>query len=229
MPRARLKHIDAWVFDLDNTLYNGAETYFEHIRLKITEFICNYLDLSSEDAYKIQQQYYVQYGTSMAGLMAEHNMDPTDYLHYVHDVDPGMLKVDPRLHQGLSSLPGRKFIFTNGSRAHAKNVGEHLGIYDLFDGVFAIEDTGYISKPHHSPYQDFITAFDIDPKRAFMAEDSARNLQVPKSIGMSTLLVTSETHGNPAPKESRTARDHDMPDFIDMHTDDLPAWLLALR
>lgn len=220
-----LKHVDAWIFDLDNTLYTGVAGFFEQIRLNITAYISEYLDLSPEDAYKIQQKYYMEYGTSMSGLMAVNNMDPAEYLHFVHDVDPSMLAVDPRLHQGLKDLPGRKFIFTNGSRAHAKNVGEHLGIYDLFDGVFGIEDTDYIPKPQHSPYQDFITAFDIDPTRAFMAEDSARNLQVPKAIGMSTLLVTPDMN----PKDTHTHDAHSLPDFVDMHTSDLPAWLLALR
>lgn len=223
-----LDHIDAWVFDLDNTLYSGDARFFAQIDKKMTAFISDFLDMPPTEARVLQKQYLVEYGTSLSGLMAVHDMDPAAFLHHVHDIDLGMLTPDPSLRQGIEALPGRKFIFTNGSRLHAKNVGEHLGLYDLFDGVFAIEDTDYVPKPKQAPYDQFISAFDINPARAFMAEDSVRNLEVPKSMGMSTLLITSDIDWSHEPKASRPHDGTNVPDFVDMHTSDLPAWLLAL-
>lgn len=188
-----------------------------------------YLQLPPAEARVLQKQYLVEYGTTLSGLMAVHNMDPEAYLDYVHDIDLNSLIPDPKLYEALKALPGQKFIFTNGSRAHAKNVGEHLNIYGLFDGVFAIEDIGYVPKPKRAPYEQFVKAFDIDPSLAFMAEDSVRNLEVPKAMGMATLLITSDKNWEHEPKASRPHDGKDVPGHVDMHTNDLPAWLLALR
>lgn len=184
---------------------------FSQIVDNITQYISRYLALHPTDARILQKQYLAEYGTSLSGLMAVHGMDPADFLDYVHDVDLDMLKPDPRLYAGLEALPGKKYMFTNGSRGHAKNIGEHLGIYKLFDGVFGIEDVNYTPKPKRSAYEIFIKEFGIDPKRALMAEDTARNLEVPKQMGMTTLYI--------APDGT------ELPDYVDMQTYDLPAWL----
>ena len=228
MEQPDLSHIDSWIFDLDNTLYSGDVNFFAQIDKKMTAFMSQYLSLPPAEARIIQKEYLVEYGTTLSGLMAVHNMDPSEYLHYVHDIDLGVLTPDPRLYTALSSLPGRKFIFTNGSRQHAKNVGEHLGIYDLFDGVFAIEDIDYIPKPKKSAYVQFINAFNVDPISAIMVEDSVRNLEAPKAMGMSTLLITSQKDWSHEPKASRPHDGINVPDHVDMHTNDLPNWLLAL-
>jgi len=206
--------IDTWIFDLDNTLYRADDAFFSQIVGNITKYISRYLALQPTEARILQKQYLAEYGTSLSGLMAVHGMDPADFLNYVHDVDLAMLKPDPRLYAGLAALPGKKYMFTNGSRGHAKNIGEHLGIYKLFDGMFAIEDVDYIPKPKRSAYEKFIAEFDIDPKRALMVEDTPHNLKVPKDMGMTTLLI--------APDGA------DIPEYIDMQTYDLPAWLQAL-
>lgn len=206
-----LSHINAWIFDLDNTLYRGDDAFFSQIVDKITQYISRYLALHPTEARILQKQYLAQYGTSLSGLMAVNGMDPVDFLDYVHDVDLDMLKPDPRLYKGLDALPGKKYIFTNGSRGHAKNIGEHLGIYKLFDGVFAVEDMDYTPKPKRSAYEKFVKTFDIDPARALMAEDTVHNLKVPKDMGIATLYI--------APDGS------ELPNYVDMQTYDLPAWL----
>ncbi|MCF6274472.1 MAG: pyrimidine 5'-nucleotidase [Robiginitomaculum sp.] len=206
-----LAHIDTWVFDLDNTLYRGDDAFFVQIVDKITQYISRYLALQPTEARILQKQYLAEYGTSLSGLMAVNGMDPAEFLDYVHDVDLDLLKPDPRLYSGLYALPGKKYIFTNGSRGHAKNIGEHWGIYKLFDGVFAVEDMDYTPKPKRSAYEKFIKTFDIDPARALMAEDTVQNLKVPKDMGMATLYI--------APNGS------ELPDYVDMQTYDLPAWL----
>ena len=206
-----LSHINAWIFDLDNTLYRADNQVFAQIIDNITKYISRYLALHPTEAFILQKQYLAEYGTSLSGLMAVHGMDPADFLNYVHDVDLEMLKPDPLLYAGLDALPGKKYMFTNGSRGHAKNIGEHLGIYKLFDGVFAVEDVDYTPKPKRSAYEKFIKTFDIDPAGALMAEDSVHNLKVPKDMGMATLYI--------APDGS------ELPDYVDMQTYDLPAWL----
>ena len=207
-------HVENWVFDLDNTLYRAHGEFFTQIVDNITKYISRYLAMHLTEARILQKQYLREYGTSLSGMMAVHGMDPADFLDYVHDVDLASLKPNPELYKGLERLPGRKFIYTNGSRGHAKNIAGHLGIWDLFDGVFAIEDGDYIAKPKPQPYAKFIKEFDINPHTALMAEDSPLNLEVPRALGMQTLLV--------APPQMGT------PEYVDYQTNDLPKWLLDL-
>lgn len=222
---SNLPPIENWIFDLDNTLYNGDAKFFSQIDKKMTSFISNFLSLPPQEARALQKQYLVQHGTTLSGLMAEHNMEPEEFLHHVHDIDLSLLPLDPHLPDAIRALSGRKFIFTNGSRLHAKNVSEHLGIDGLFDGVYAIEDADYIPKPQAAPYHDFIKTFDIDPSKAFMAEDSVRNLEVPKQMGMATLLITSPLDWSHEPKAARPHDGKNIPNHVDMHTNDLSSWL----
>lgn len=224
---SQLSHVDNWIFDLDNTLYRGDVEFFSQIDRKMTEFISRYLALQHTEARILQKEYLAEYGTSLSGLMAVHGMDPADFLDFVHDVDLQMLKPNVHLRSAIKALPGRKFIFTNGSRGHAKNVGEHLDLYDLFDGVFAIEDADYVPKPKRSPYIKFCDVFDVDPARSVLFEDSVRNLEVPKHMGMSTVLVTSDADWSHEPEITRPAGTTTKADWVDHITDDLASWLHA--
>lgn len=218
-------HIANWIFDLDNTLYRADVAFFSQIDKKMTAFISRYLALQPIEARHVQKQYLIEYGTSLSGLMAVHGMDPAEFLDYVHDVDLDILNPDPEMRKAIQNLPGRKFIFTNGSRGHAKNVGEHLKLYDLFDGVFAIEDTDYVPKPKPAPYIKFCDVFDIDPEKAIMFEDSVRNLEVPKHMGMATVLVSSTMDEIGDPKVNSPDGKSETADWIDIVTDDLADWL----
>ena len=224
-----LGHVEDWIFDLDNTLYRADVEFFSQIDRKMTEYISRYLALEPVKARHVQKDYLAEYGTSLSGLMAVNGMDPAPFLDYVHDVDLSMLAPDPDLRARIAALPGRKFIFTNGSRGHAKNVGEHLGLYDLFDGVFAIEDVDYVPKPKRAPYETFCTYFDVEPTRAVMFEDSVRNLEIPKAMGMATVLVTSDADWSHEPEVTRPATGETVrADWIDAVTDDLPGWLATV-
>ena len=224
--RSDLAYVTAWIFDLDNTLYRADADFFGQIDRKMTDYIARYLALEPVEARQLQKRYLAEYGTSLSGLMAVDGMDPAPFLDFVHDVELHMLDPDPALRARIDALPGRKFIFTNGSRAHARNVGEHLGLYDLFDGVFAIEDVDYVPKPRPEPYRDFCAHFGVDPARAVMFEDSARNLEVPKRLGMATVLVASDTNWSEEPELTRPAGAHTaFPAWIDAVTDDLAGWL----
>lgn len=220
-----LSHIRNWIFDLDNTLYRADVNFFSQIDRKMTEYIGRYLSLQPSEARQIQKEYLAEYGTSLSGLMAVHGMDPAEFLHYVHDVDLSLLQPNPELKANIERLPGRKFIFTNGSKTHAKNVASHLGIFDLFDGSFGIEDADYVPKPKRSPYIKFCDVFNITPEDAIFFEDNLRNLEVPKHMGMTTVLVTSDADWSHEPDASRPASANVNASFVDFTTHDLSTWL----
>lgn len=220
-----LSHIQNWIFDLDNTLYRADAEFFSQIDKKITSFISRYLALQPDKARLVQKDFLAEYGTSLSGMMAIHGMDPAAFLDYVHDVELHMLDPDPDLRKYIKALPGRKFIFTNGSKGHAKNVASHLNLFDLFDGSFGIEDVDYVPKPKRSPYIKFCDVFDIDPNTAIFFEDSVRNLEVPKHMGMTTVLVTSDEDWGDEPEITRPAGSTTKADWVDYITNDLTAWL----
>lgn len=225
-PRSDLSYIDSWIFDLDNTLYPADVEFFSQIVDKIEKYVALYLSLEPEAALHLQKEYLTEYGTTLSGMMAVHGMDPAPFLDYVHDVDLKFLKPNPDLRANIKSLPGQKYIFTNGSKGHAKNVASYLKLFDLFDGHFGVEDTGYIPKPKAHAYDMFLGVFpDIDPKKAIFFEDNLRNLKVPKDLGMTTVLVVSDADWSDEPEAARPAAGAGDADFVDYVTNDLAAWL----
>ncbi len=189
---ARFATVDAWVFDLDNTLYPRATNLFMQVDKRIREYVARLLKIGPDEAHDVQKDYYRRYGTTLRGLMEEHGIAPDDFLEYVHDIDHSVVMPDPRLARAIEALPGRKFILTNGSRAHAEKVAERLGIPDHFEEIFDIVSSALLPKPNRETYDRFLAATGIAPKRAAMFEDLARNLEVPKALGMATVLVVPQ-------------------------------------
>ena len=223
---ARIAQIDTWIFDLDNTLYYGDPTFFAQIDVKITDYVSQYLGLDRGAARKVQKDYLIDHGTTLSGLMAHHDMSPEHFMDYVHDVDLSMLAPNPLLRERIAALPGRKFIYTNGSKNHASNVAGHLNLIDLFDASFGVEDSGYIPKPRAQTYDIFNAKFNVDPARAIFFEDNVRNLEVPHDLGMATLLVKSNADFSHEPEEVRPGGASDEPaPYIDVITQDLAHWL----
>ncbi len=217
-------HVDTWVFDLDNTLYPPRSNLFAQIDVRMGEFIADLLDVDLTEARRVQKDYYRTYGTSLHGLMVRHNVNPHAFLDYVHDIDHSPIEADPALGAILSELPGRKFVLTNGSVAHATAVTERLGIAEHFEDVFDIVAAEFVPKPDPAPYDKFLRQFDIAPGRAAMFEDLPRNLEVPKALGMTTVLVIDE---HDAQSGSRTEWEVDGRDgpHIDHVTGDLADFL----
>ncbi len=185
----RFAGVDAWVFDLDNTLYPRHVKLFEQIDRRIHAYVGRLLKMGTDEAQKVQKDYYRRYGTTLRGLMEEHGIKPDDFLEYVHDIDHSVVRPDPRLARAIDALPGRKFILTNGSRSHAEKVAAQLGIPDHFEEIFDIVSSELLPKPNRETYDRFLRVTGVDPKRAAMFEDLARNLEVPKELGMATVLV----------------------------------------
>ena len=219
----RFAAVDAWVFDLDNTLYPRHTNLFMQVDRRIRDYVQRLLNVPSEDAHRIQKDYYRRYGTTLRGLMVEHGIEPDDFLEYVHDIDHSPVEADPALAAAIKSLPGRKFILTNGSRPHAEKVAERLGITGHFDDIFDIVRSELLPKPARETYDRFIAETGVDPRKAAMFEDLARNLLVPQALGMATVLVvpngTREVF-----HEDWEIEGHDG-DHVDFLTDDLSGFL----
>ena len=220
---ARFSHVSDWIFDLDNTLYPHHSNLFSQIDAKMTAYICDLLALPREEARKMQKELYLEHGTTLAGLMDRHDIDPDDFLRKVHDIDYTWLKPDPALGEAITRLRGRKFIFTNGDRGHAERAARQLGILDHFDDIFDIVAADLVPKPARGPYDKFIALHEIVGPNAAMFEDLARNLAAPKALGMTTVLVVPN---NFEPTFSEIwERDATNEDDVDFVTDDLAAFL----
>ncbi len=215
--------VEAWVFDLDNTLYPRHVQLFTQVDQRIRAYVQRLLEVDADEAHRIQKDYYRRYGTTLRGLMEEHGILPDDFLEYVHDIDHSPVQPDPVLADAVRRLPGRKFILTNGSRAHADKIAARLGFTDHFEDIFDIVRSDLLPKPARATYDRFIAATGIDPARAAMFEDLSRNLEVPSALGMRTVLVVP----SPGVKEVVEAWEmegHDAP-YIDYLTEDLGAFL----
>jgi putative hydrolase of the HAD superfamily len=188
----RFAAVDAWIFDLDNTLYPRHTNLYAQVDQRIRSFVGKLLDLAPEEAQRVQKDYYRRYGTTLRGLMVEHGIEPDGFLEYVHDIDHSPVEPDPELASAIERLPGRKFIMTNGSRAHAERIAERLGITRHFDEIFDIVAAELLPKPNRETYDRFIAATGIRAGAAAMFEDLARNLVVPQALGMATVLVVPE-------------------------------------
>jgi putative hydrolase of the HAD superfamily len=230
LPIADLTHIDAWVFDLDNTLYPADCNLFKEIDARMEQYICDRLGLSHEHAKALRKDYYVRYGTTMSGLMRERGVDPEDFLAYVHDIDLSPVSANESLTAAIAALPGKRYIFTNGSVRHAENVMGKLGVLELFDDIFDIRAAAWTPKPHRETYDKFLAAHDVKPRSAAMFEDIAHNLEAAHALGMTTVLVASAAEWiADAPSTKRPARLGDRYDYVHHVTDDLTAFLVGAR
>jgi len=185
-------HVDTWVFDLDNTLYPHHLNLWQQVDVRIRDYIVDFLKISHDEAFRLQKDYYRRYGTTMRGLMEEHGLKPDEFLEIVHQIDHSPLQPNPALGAAIARLPGRKFILTNGTLHHAQAVMARLGIAEHFDDVFDIRAAEFEPKPRPSVYQRFLTRNRVDPAKAALFEDLARNLEVPHALGMITVLVVPE-------------------------------------
>ncbi|WP_417797665.1 pyrimidine 5'-nucleotidase [Terasakiella pusilla] len=210
--------IQSWVFDLDNTLYPSSSNLFAQVDVRMRSFISDFLKLDEDQARKVQKQYFHDHGTTLRGLMTNHNIDPAPYLDYVHDIDVTPVPPSPELADVLAALPGQKYIFTNASTKHAERVMDRLGIANQFSGIFDIQDAAYRPKPEPEIYDTFISKFNVDPTTAIMVEDMARNLKPAADLGMSCLWVDTPSDW------ARLGSDEE---YVHYRTDNLVNWLKA--
>ena len=209
-----LSHVSAWVFDMDDTLYPREQGLMQLVQARINAYVVEAVGLDPVSARVLQRQFLDEHGTTLAGLMANYTIDPAHFLHDVHDVPMDSLEPNPRLVEQLMRLPGRRLVFTNGARDYADRVLDRLGVTACFDGVFTIEDADLTPKPAPSTFRHFIERYGIDPHRAAFFEDTPRNLEPAKALGMTTVLI-GDGHGKPLGDHI----DHIAPDLLDFLTD----------
>lgn len=181
-----------WLFDLDNTLYAPSCQLFDLIDKRMTYFISESLSLSVQEARALQKQYFQCYGTTLRGMMGQHNTDPDDFLQFVHAIDYGRVPPNPGLVEAIRALPGEKIICTNGTRSHALNVLKRLGDENLFEHIFDIKDADYVPKPQREYYDMLVRHFGPEPDKAIFFEDIAENLKIPHTLGMRTVWMVND-------------------------------------
>jgi len=223
---SRFANIEAWVFDLDNTLYPRSNNLYHQVDLRIRSYVRRLLNVDEAKAETIQKNFYRIHGTTLRGLMLHHDVDPDDFLEYVHNIDHSSVQPDPQLGAAIERLPGRKYIFTNGSRLHAEKVAERLGFPSHFEDIFDIVAANLVPKPERETYERFLKRFGVAPTRAAMFEDLSRNLVVPHAVGMTTILVVPSGTREVFHGEWEFEGRHD--DHVDFVTDDLTRFVAEI-
>ncbi|MEM9435014.1 MAG: pyrimidine 5'-nucleotidase [Pseudomonadota bacterium] len=213
MPRQDFAHVRHWVFDLDNTLYPPQMRLFDQIEPRMKTWIMNTAGVDAETADTLRRRYWQRYGTTLGGLIAEHEIDPMAYLEDVHDISFDALTPDPALAYQIDLLPGRKIVYTNGSAPYARSVLRARGLDGAMDAVYGVEHAGLQSKPNAMAFETVFELDGLNPHHAAMFEDDVRNLAVPYDLGMRTVHVAD------APEAK---------DFVDHHTENLSDFLKQL-
>ncbi len=208
-----VSHVDTWVFDLDHTLYPPRMRLFDQIEVRMTSYVMRELNVSRDEADDLRARYWREHGTTLAGLMRNHDIHPDPYLVEVHDIDFSVLDPEPALAEVIRQLPGRKIIYTNGSAPYAEQVLAARGLDGLFAEIYGIEHAGYRPKPEAAAFEQVFARDGLNPRSAAVFEDDPRNLRVPHDMGLNTVLVTPEPDPHP---------------HIHHHTDDLTGFLTQL-
>jgi putative hydrolase of the HAD superfamily len=181
--------ISTWIFDLDNTLYSADSGIFQQVHILMSKFVSTHLNIDIKKATELQRKYYRQHGTTLRGLMDNHNVDPDHFLSEVHQLDYSIVGPNFKLNRELKKLKGRKIIYTNANRQHANDILIRLELTNMFDEIFDIKTANYIPKPEASPYEQIISEFNIDPITTIMFDDIAKNLVPAKNVGFASVWI----------------------------------------
>lgn len=213
MVKNAFSHVTTWVFDLDHTLYPPSARLFELIEVRMTKYVMDALGVNRDEADHLRHHYWNAHGTTLAGLMREHDVDPAPYLTDVHDIPLDRLQPDAELAANIRDLPGRRIVYTNGCAPYAERVLDARGLSGLFDAVYGVEHADFMPKPDLAAFETVFTRDGLAPERAAMFEDDPRNLKAPHAMGMKTVHVADQ-RGDGA--------------HIHFHTDDLSGFLARL-
>ncbi|MFP7673731.1 pyrimidine 5'-nucleotidase [Marivita sp. S0852] len=213
MVKEAFDHVRHWVFDLDNTLYPPAVRLFDQIEVRMVKYVMDTVGVDRDQANALRVKYWQTYGTTLAGLMREHDVDPAPYLYDVHDIDFSVLPKDPDLAGYITQLPGRKIVYTNGSAPYAENVLKARGLDGIFDAIYGVEHADFHPKPERSAFEKVFGKDGVNTSAAAMFEDDPRNLAAPHDMGMRTVHVADDAIDAP---------------HIHHHTDNLTEFLARL-
>jgi putative hydrolase of the HAD superfamily len=213
---ADLRHVETWLFDLDNTLYPLESGLGLMVSARITDFVAELTGLPRAEAHALQKRYLAEHGTTLRGLMTHHGVDPHVYHARMHDLPLECLARDDALKAALTRLPGRRLIFTNADATHAQRVVKRLGLGGLFDDVFHIGSASFAPKPSKESFDAIVAAHAIDCQSAAFFDDIEHNLAPAAALSMTTVLVGAHAAASTAP-------------FVDYRTDRLAPFLAGAR
>lgn len=214
-------NFNTWIFDLDNTLYSAETGIFDQVDQLMGQFISKHLNLEMPEAKKLQKEYFKEHGTTLRGLMDNHNIDPELFLNEVHKLDYSIIKPDILLKSALEHLKGRKIIFTNANKSHVDNVLSRLNINNIFDSVYDITDADYCPKPDIGTYKNLIKKYNIDAEKTIMFDDIARNLVPASKLGFTTVWIDIG-------KENYSDDIKNSKKYLNYETTSLPLWLNSI-
>lgn len=199
--------IEMILFDLDETLYPRNAGLIQAIGRRIHAYMQERMGMTPPLAARLRQKYYQEYGTSLRGLQIHHDIDPEDYVAFVHDVPlTDYIDPNPALQAMLREIDARKAIFTNATEEHARNVTRILGVEQFFERVIDVRANDFVGKPYIEAYRHAADLIGVPPQRCLLVEDSVRNLGPGKQLGMVTVLV-----GEQEPAKG----------FVDFHSEDV--------
>lgn len=219
------RHVEAWIFDLDNTLYRADSDLFAQIDARMCDFVGRLLNVPPDEAKRIQKDYYRDHGTTLNGLIKRHGIDPESFLDFVHDIDLSVLAPDGALNEAIAGLPGRRFVFTNGCRNYAQRVLERVGLQDSIDDLWDIRAIAFSPKPEMAAYRTVLACTGVAPGRCAMFEDVARNLVPAHELGMTTVWLNNGSVWSKQGPEFPVAASH----HIDYEITDLNEFLRSIR
>ncbi|MCK9182127.1 MAG: HAD hydrolase-like protein [Fibrobacteraceae bacterium] len=216
-----------WLFDYDLTLYGEEErAVLNSLDRRIALFVQNTVGVSWEESQKIRKEFWLKYGTTLAGLQACYGTKPDDFFDFIHD--PSTLVYPafaPKKRELLLSLKGRRFVFTNGRSDWSRTGCEKMGILDCFEKIIGLQELNWIGKPSDSSYGKMEEILEnagcivpgYDPSLIVLLEDSLKNLEGAHRRGWTCVWV------NPVSEERA--------DFVDArikHLLDLPSILATV-
>ena len=215
--------VTTWVFDLDHTLYTTSAEQDAEMEERICRFVQDHFGIAREPAFQIQKTYLKEHGTTLAGLLKNHAIDPDAYHDAVNDIEALGLTPDPELRKGLARLPGKRFVFTNNCGRYARAVLAKLDVEEFFSGVIDAHVMNFVPKPQQEAYAALLAQGKFDPTRAALFDDSMRNLAPARAMGMKTVWFN---HGLGLSSHFKL----DAPELhVDYETDDLAAFLNSIR
>jgi putative hydrolase of the HAD superfamily len=181
------------IFDLDDTLYPRGTGPLREVGRRIQQWLSERLDLNPAEAAAMRQRYAEHYGTTLGGLVAEHEVDVGEYLSFVHDLPVDQyVQSSPALAAMLRRIPLRKVIYTNATTEYSWRVMKALGVADCFEHVVGIEEVGLRNKPYPDAFECALELLGAHGRESIMVEDTARNLVPAKALGARTVLIDGE-------------------------------------
>ena len=203
-----------WFFDLDNTLYCANSGIFDQIHKKMGEFISKNLKVSLKEAKFLQKIYFIENGTTLYGLMINHNINPKEFLSYVHDIDFSIVKPDEELNNLIKKVQGKKIVFTNADISYVKKILTNLDLNNIFEDIFDIERMNFLPKPNLKTYKKLISTYNV--KKGILFDDIPQNLFPASDLGLKTVQIYNKKLHKELNGTSKK---------IDYITNDLKEWL----